>query len=98
MSAAQDVLVGFLALARTLALGRLSPRRNWMPATGRPALAAAMRMIDRVHRDAAHRRPAAEPATAARLAELDVAVVRVGHRPDRCHALRAHHPLLARLQ
>src|SRR5690348_14806659 len=65
------------------------------PARG-AAFAAAMRMVDRVHRHAAHRGLLAEPAVTAGLADDDVLLVRVGHRADRRPALGAHHAHLAR--
>src|SRR5690348_3516888 len=65
------------------------------PARG-AALAAAMRVIDRVHRHAAHRGLLAEPAVAAGLADDDVLPVRVGHGADRGAAFGADHAHLAR--
>src|SRR6185312_15830016 len=60
------------------------------------AFAAAMRMIDRVHRDAAHRGPLAEPAVAPGLADRNVLRIGIGDGADRRHAFGAHHPHLAR--
>src|ERR1700733_4683014 len=77
-----DHLVRRLVLAGLLALGRLAPRGDRMTATRGLALAAAVRMVDRVHGDAAHDRPMAEPAGAAGLADHGVLVVRVRHRTD----------------
>ena len=57
-----------------------------------------MRMIDRVHRHAAHPRALTEPTLAAGLSEVDVLLVRVGHRPHRGHALLAYQAHLARGQ
>src|SRR5262245_18179177 len=54
------------------ALGRKPPRAYRMPAARGLALAAAVRMVDRVHRHAADRGPAAQPARAAGLADRDV--------------------------
>ena len=51
------------------------------------ALAAAQRMVDRIHRDAAHMRPLAEPAVAAGFADRDVLVIDVAHLPDRRDAV-----------
>src|SRR5580693_4969171 len=68
VAAAHDQPVRRLVVPSLSALCRLAPRRDRMPATRGATLAPAMRMIDRVHRDAAHRRPAAEPAAAAGLA------------------------------
>src|SRR4051794_94172 len=95
LAAADDQPVRRLVLTRLLALGRLAPRRHRMPSPRRLAFAAAMRMVDRVHRDAAHRRPATEPAIAAGLADYDVLVIRVRHGSDRRAAFGAHHPHLA---
>src|SRR5689334_6175914 len=46
---AYDVMVRRLLAARLVTLGRLSPRRLGMVALGAP-LAAAVRMVDRIHR------------------------------------------------
>src|SRR6476469_5578809 len=54
-----------------------------------------MRVIDRVHRDTTHRRPATEPAIAAGLADHDVLVIRVRYGSDRRAAFGAHHPHLS---
>ena len=56
-------------LLRALALCGLAPGRDRMAAARRAAFAAAMRMVDRVHRDAANRRSLAEPALATGLAQ-----------------------------
>src|SRR5262249_4969697 len=72
---AQDEPVRRLVVPRLLALGRLAPRGHRVAPTGGPAFAAAVRMVDRVHRHAAHRGPLAEPAVAAGLADDDVLVV-----------------------
>src|SRR4029450_1952279 len=89
-------MVRLLVVTRLVALGRLAPRRHGVaPALG-AALAAAMRMIDRVHRRAAHRRPPALPAVAAGLAEYLVLPVGVRHRADRGEAVGEHAARLAR--
>src|SRR6185437_4478399 len=78
-----------------LALGREAPRRG--PVTA--ALGApAVRMVDRVHGDAAVVRHAALPALAAGLADGRVHVVGVRHRADRGHAAAMHQALLAGIQ
>src|SRR5258708_35014354 len=51
--AAHDVVVRRLLAARLVTLGRLSPWRLWMIALG-TSLAAAVRMVDRIHRHPAH--------------------------------------------
>src|SRR5205085_11733362 len=95
-AAADDQLVGFLVLApRALAQRRHSPRRYRVPAALRLALAAAVRVVDGVHRGAAHRRALALPAAAARLAAGDVLVVDVADLTDGRAARERHAPHLA---
>src|SRR3546814_538146 len=98
VTGAPDHLSRLLVAARLRTLGLLSPRGHRMAAAGGAAFAAAVRMVDRVHGHAAHRRALAQPAVAAGLAELGVGLIRVGHRPDRGHALRPHHAHLAGAQ
>src|SRR5690606_8037584 len=62
VTATNDELVRCLVRTRTLALGRLAPRRNRVTATGGTAFATTMRVIDRVHGHTAVDRLAAEPA------------------------------------
>src|ERR1700693_1555348 len=90
-----DEFGGALVLAGLGALGRLAPWR----APLRAALgAAAMRMIDRVHSDAAVVRHAALPALAAGLADGGVHVVGVGYGANGGHAAAMHQALLGRAQ
>src|SRR5690349_16596108 len=93
--ATDDEAVRPLVAVRLVALGRLAPGRDRMPAAGAAALAAAERVIDRVHRHAAVVRPPTHPAHPARLAVMLVHVVGVGDRADRRHALGAHDAQLA---
>src|SRR5262249_16892896 len=93
-----DHLVGRLVVPRLGALGRLAPGGDRMAAARGPAFAAAMRVVDRVLGDAAGQRTLAEPAGAARLGEILVGVVRVGHRAHRRHAVRTNVALLARVE
>ena len=72
--------------------------RDRMTAARGAAFAAAMRMVDRVHGDAAIVRALAEPAVAAGLADRGVHVVGIGHRAERGEALAVHQALLARIQ
>src|SRR5216684_4542837 len=95
-AAAHDEPVRRLVVPRLLPLGRLAPGRNRMAAARSTALTAAMRVIDRVHRHTAHRRPAAQPATPAGLADDDVLLIGIRHRADRRPALGAHHAQLTR--
>src|SRR5450432_210381 len=69
-----------------------------MPPAGRSAFAAAHRVVDRVHGDAAVVRPATEPARAPGLAERNVGVVRVRHLTDGRVAVEVDHADLARRQ
>src|SRR5882672_206825 len=98
VAAFQDELGGGLVLAGLLALGGEAPRRDRMPATGGAPFAAAVRMVDWIHRHTAIVRPPAQPARAAGLADRDVHVVGVRHRPDRRHAAAADQALLSRIE
>src|SRR6266545_6159303 len=60
------------------------------------AFAAAERMIDRVHRDAAHVRSLPEPAAAAGFANRDVLVIEIADLADRGEALHVDLADLAR--
>src|SRR6266850_3629627 len=82
---------------RLVALGRLAPRRHRVIALAL-ALAAAHRVVDRVHDRAAHRRPEALPAHAAGLADRHVLVIEVADLPDGGHAVERDQPYLARGQ
>src|SRR5262245_21216808 len=98
MPAAQDKLVGCPVVPRLLALGGLAPGRHRMPSARSAALAAAMRVIDRVHGNAAHHRAASLPAHPTCLADRDVGVVGVGHRTYCRHAGGRHHACLAGIE
>ena len=82
---------GFLSFAGESALGQLAGGADRMAAALGAAFAAAVGMVDGVHRRAADVRPAAHPALAPRLAEHDAHVVGVaqscrwspGRRPAR---------------
>src|ERR1035437_250299 len=96
LAALDDQAVGPLVVARLLALGLPAPRRGRMASARSLALAAAHRVVDRVHRDAAVVRLPAEPAVAAGLADGDVLVLEVADLPDRGVAVDAHAAELAR--
>src|SRR6185437_12449233 len=87
VTATDDELVRSLVLAGLLALGGLAPRGHRVAAARGLALAAAVRMIDRVHGNTTHDRPMAEPAGAAGLADHGILVVRVRNRTDGRQAL-----------
>src|SRR5581483_3516538 len=91
-----DQLVGLLVLrAGALAERRHAPRGDRVPAALRLALAAAVRMVDGVHRRAAHGRALAAPAAPARLAPGLVLVVDVPDLADRRPAGERDAPHLA---
>src|SRR3954465_7761587 len=95
VAADHDELGGGLVLAGLLTLGREAPRRDRVAA----ALgAAAVRVIDRVHGDAAVVRHTALPALAAGLADGDVHVVGVRHRADGGNAAAVNQALLCRVE
>src|SRR4051794_37582262 len=68
-AAADDEYVGPLAVACLVSTGRLTPGGDRMTAARGLALAAAVRVVDRVHRDTSVRRTDALPAVAACLAD-----------------------------
>src|SRR6516165_1244146 len=73
----------------------LAPWAHRVTAARALALAAAERVVDRVHRDTANRRPLALPAVAAGLTELDVALLGVADLAHGRAALDADPPDLA---
>src|SRR6516162_10350105 len=98
VAAGDDELGGGFVLPGLLALGGKSPGRDRMAATRSASLAASVRMVDRIHRHAAIVRHAPHPALAAGLADRNVHVVWVRHRPDGRHAAAMHHALLGRVE
>src|ERR1044072_1524189 len=78
---AHDHVRGALVLARLVAARRLAPRRHRVTAARGLALAAAVRVVDGVHRNAAHRRADAVPARAAGLAIRDILMLDVADLP-----------------
>src|SRR5262245_12505482 len=98
MARAHNELVGRLVGPGLLAFGRLAPRSDRMAATGGAAFTTAVRMVDRVHGDAAIVRTPAPPAATTGLAVVHVAMVRVRYRADCCDAGTVHDALLARIQ
>src|SRR5690242_1645484 len=69
LAAANDHAVGALVAARLITLARRAPGRHRMVSPAAAVCASAHRMVDRIHRDAAHRRADAAPAVGARLAD-----------------------------
>src|SRR5918995_1325424 len=95
MTRAHDELVGRLVRTRALALGGLAPRGDRMTATRGAAFTTAVRMVNRVHDDAANVRTLAAPHRTAGLAVVDVAVIGVRYSTDRCKAGAMHQALFA---
>src|SRR5262245_3663674 len=85
-----------LAVTGLVALRRLPPRCYGMPAATGLAFATAQGVVDWIHRHAAHVRPLAEPAAAARLAVCDVLVIDVANLTDRRDTLDVDLANLAR--
>src|SRR5450759_529856 len=98
LSPVHNKRVGPLIVPRLVATRRLAPRRHRMTSAGSLAFTAAMRMVHRVHRNAAVMRTLPCPARASRLAPGDVFVVRVSHLPNRRQAVEQHLAGLARRQ
>src|SRR5450631_3875783 len=93
VAAAHDHRLRALVAACLLALGRLSPRRHRMAVAAR---AAPERVVDRVHRLAAHRRADAAPAIGAGLPDHAQVVLLVAHFTDGRAAVHVHAADLAR--
>src|SRR5919202_4449057 len=75
VAAADDQPLRALVVARLRALGRLAPGRDRVPPARGPPLAAAVRVVDRVHHHAPVVRAPAQPARPPGLANLLVHVV-----------------------
>src|SRR6185437_4811115 len=88
-TAAADQPVTGLVLPTGTAF-RLTPRADRVATARALALATAVRVVNRVHRDASHGRSLPLPAVAARLAELDVALLGVADLADGRAALDGH--------
>src|SRR5690606_23221750 len=87
VATADDVLVALL-VGVTGATLRLTPGSDGVTSAGRLALATAVRVVHRVHRDAADGRAHALPAVAAGLAPVDVRLLGVADLADRGAAAR----------
>src|SRR5262245_4638499 len=89
---ADDHAIGSLVVPGLEATRGLTPGGDRMAAARGATLAAAVRVIDRVHRDAAVVRLAAQMPGTPRLAERYVLVIEVAHLADRGLALYLHAP------
>src|SRR6187401_1523713 len=98
VAARHDESLGAFVAARLLALRGFAPRGNRVASARAAAFAAAERMIDRVHGDAAVMRTAAHPALAAGLTDRNVHVIGIRHCADGREALAEHQALLAGIE
>src|SRR5213078_3253683 len=98
LAARDDHRLRALVVARAVALGERVPRRHRRLALAGAAFAAAVRVVDRVHRDAAHRRADALPALRAGLAVVAQAVLFVRNLADRGAAVDVDLATLARAE
>src|SRR5690606_37570123 len=98
VAATDDELVRGLVLAGAGALGVLAPRGDRRTAARGATLTTTVRVVDRVHGDAADVRTEAHVTLAARLAEVLVHVVGIRHRAHRGHAAVQDHAQLARAE
>src|SRR5690606_18094291 len=98
VTAADDHAAGAFGFARAQTLGVLPPRAHRVATRRRLALAATVRVIDRVHRHAAHRRADALPARAAGLADALELMLFVADFTDGGAAIDVHLAHLAGTQ
>src|SRR5664279_5794560 len=98
LAARDDHRLRALVVARAVALGEGVPRRDRRLAFAGAAFAAAVRVVHRVHRDAAHRRADALPALRAGLAVVAQAVFFVRDFADRGAAVDVDLAHFARAQ
>src|SRR5690606_14161144 len=90
LATTHDEVLGALVVTSLVALGRRTPRRNRVTATGSTAFATAVRVIDRVHHHTANGRADAQPALGAGLADLAQAVLGVADFADGGAAIGRH--------
>jgi len=85
-SPAHPESVRALVIARSLTLGVDAPRRAAGTTARRATLAAAVRVVDRVHGDASRRRPDPTPTIGAGFTDITILMPTIGQHPDRRHA------------
>ena len=91
-----DHILRALVVTRLVAARRLSPGRYRIAAARSFTFAAAVRVIDRVHRDAANVRPHSLPARAAGFTERNIFVLDVADLSDGRATHNRHAPNFAR--
>src|SRR5579872_2532917 len=87
-----------LVATGAITLSRRTPRAHRIATCSRLALTTTVRVINRVHRNATHRRADTAPAVRASLADLAQAMLFVTDFTDRCTALDVHATDFARTQ
>src|SRR6185369_8995632 len=97
LPAANDHAVSALVATRLVTLARRPPRRHRMVPASATIGASAHRVVDRIHRNAAHCRADAAPAVGAGLADRTQAVLLVADGPDGRAAVDVHLADLARV-
>src|SRR5579864_2801800 len=96
-SPTHDELVRPLIVACLVTASRLPPRGDGMPPARSLALTTAMRMVNRVHRNAAIVRPLAQPSRSSRFADRDVLVIDISYLADGRHAILRNFAGLAQI-
>src|SRR5215468_4089477 len=91
-SIADNHLLRPLVVTRLVAACRLTPRSHRIAATGSLSFTTTVRVIHRVHRNAAHVRANSAPAIATGLAERNVFMLDVTNLTNRRAALNRHAP------
>ncbi len=85
-----------MLLARLFAQSRFTPgRHRRFPANGSASFAAAVRVIIWIHNHAADGWPQPQPTVTARLAQVDILMIKIAHLANTRPALHAHHAHLA---
>src|SRR5580693_5679395 len=81
-----DKCIRPLVVSGLVSACRLAPRGHRMAATGSLAFTATVRMIDRVHRNAAIVRPLPQPPRTSGFADGNVFMSEIAHLANRRHA------------
>ena len=98
MTRAHNKAIRLLVRTSLGALGRFTPGSNRMTTAGSAAFTAAVRVIDRVHGNAAADRSDTQPTRTAGFAERSVLVIRIGNGADRSQTLFAYDSQFARAE
>src|SRR5690349_10668537 len=85
-----DHLLRALVVTRLITARRLTPGRHRITAAGSFSFTTAVRVIDRVHRDAAHVRTNSFPTRSTGLAQRNVFMLDIAHLAHSRAALNRH--------